>query len=345
MLVLEKTEWLGSATAYSAGTAWIPGHRHQPDPAADTEQPAATSALIGDRAPRALRESYLARPRMLDYLENKLGVGFWPPRRSSTTTPNSLATASAAPSNPAPSTARTGITRFGRIRRPVPSSPCSRGTLMVRRAEVNQLLTLFHGSPRGLASPCASVSAGPVTGSWAGHAAPAGHGQRPGRPPHRQLLRRRSAVWFTADTTELVTDDAGRVTGAVVSAPGPHRPGRRAQGRCWRRGGFSASPELRATHLPRPARQFTRAAGAPPATRSPSPARSAAPSATPATTTPCGFPSSVGRRRDGTTAVFPHLGPGQTRHRRGRRGGAPVRRQIRLHHRFVRAMYDAHKSA
>lgn len=36
VLVLEKTEWLGGTTAYSAGTCWIPGHSGMPDPAGDT---------------------------------------------------------------------------------------------------------------------------------------------------------------------------------------------------------------------------------------------------------------------------------------------------------------------
>ena len=62
---------LGGTTAYSAGTCWIPGHRYQDDPAGDT---AAASryldALVGDRAPRELRETYLPVVREL------VGEGF-----------------------------------------------------------------------------------------------------------------------------------------------------------------------------------------------------------------------------------------------------------------------------
>jgi len=77
VLVLEKTEWLGGTTAYSAGTCWIPGHRMMADPDGDV---AAASryldALVGDKAPRELREAYLAAgPRMLDRL-GRIGVRF-----------------------------------------------------------------------------------------------------------------------------------------------------------------------------------------------------------------------------------------------------------------------------
>src|SRR5699024_9533337 len=77
-LVLEKTEWIGGTTAYSAGTCWIPGHRNQQDPAADREAARHyLETLVGDRAPRELRETYLDHgPAMIEHLD-RLGVGFW----------------------------------------------------------------------------------------------------------------------------------------------------------------------------------------------------------------------------------------------------------------------------
>ncbi|MFF1615163.1 FAD-dependent oxidoreductase [Amycolatopsis sp. NPDC058278] len=78
VLVLEKTEWLGGTSAYSAGTSWIPGHRHQPDPAADVaEARRYLDVLVGDRAPRELRETYLRHgPEAIEYFE-RLGLRFW----------------------------------------------------------------------------------------------------------------------------------------------------------------------------------------------------------------------------------------------------------------------------
>ena len=79
-LVLEKTEFLGGTTAYSAGTCWIPGNRFQRADGVTDDVPAARrylDALVGDRAPGELREAYLARHEMVDYLDG-IGVRFWP---------------------------------------------------------------------------------------------------------------------------------------------------------------------------------------------------------------------------------------------------------------------------
>src|SRR4051812_41605829 len=61
-LVLEKTELLGGTTAYSAGTCWIPNNRFQrADGTTDDDQVASgyLDRLVGDKAPREVRESYL----------------------------------------------------------------------------------------------------------------------------------------------------------------------------------------------------------------------------------------------------------------------------------------------
>ena len=83
-LVLEKTEWLGGTTAYSAGTCWIPDNRFQRADGVTDDHAVASrylDALVGDRAPRELREAYLTRgPEMIDYFDG-LGVRFWPSKK------------------------------------------------------------------------------------------------------------------------------------------------------------------------------------------------------------------------------------------------------------------------
>ena len=78
-LVLEKTEFLGGTTAYSAGTCWIPGNRFLQADGVTGDAEAASGyldALVADRAPREMREAYLARgPEAIDYLD-RLGVRF-----------------------------------------------------------------------------------------------------------------------------------------------------------------------------------------------------------------------------------------------------------------------------
>src|SRR6476660_10188362 len=63
VLVLEKTEFLGGTTAYSAGTCWIPNNRFQRDTGVTNDTEIAggyLAALVGDQAPREVRESYLS---------------------------------------------------------------------------------------------------------------------------------------------------------------------------------------------------------------------------------------------------------------------------------------------
>ena len=82
--MLETTEWLGGTTAYSAGTCWVPDNRFQRADGVTDDHAVASrylDALVGDRAPRELREAYLARgPEMIDYFDG-LGVRFWPSKQ------------------------------------------------------------------------------------------------------------------------------------------------------------------------------------------------------------------------------------------------------------------------
>ena len=156
-LVLEKTEWLGGTTAYSAGTCWVPDNRFQRADGVTDDHAAAgryLDALVGDRAPRALREAYLIRgPEMIDYLHG-LGVRFWPSKKVVDYHPEiDGAGLGGRALEPQTFDGRTlGKANFGRVRRPVPEFALFGGTLMVRRAEVNDLLTIYKGSPRGVAT-------------------------------------------------------------------------------------------------------------------------------------------------------------------------------------------------
>ena len=348
-LVLEKTEHVGGTTAYSAGTCWIPDNRFQRAEGITDDADAARrylDALVGDRAPRELREAYLQRgPEMIDYLD-RLGVRFWPSKKVVDYHPEIQGAGMGGRAlEPVTFDGRQlGKASFGRVRRPVPEFALFGGTMMVRRAEVNELLTLFDGSLR------AALLALRLGARWAVDRLRYPRGTRLAMGNalvaslYHQLLQRGGDVWFTAVTTGLVTED-GRVTGAVVVHRGRELRIRARSGVVLAGGGFAASPERRAEHLPRPTPQFTRAAeGATGDTLALAQAVGAS-LGPPSDDNAFWFPSSVGRRRDGSTAVFPHIWD------RAKPGLVAVNGAGRRfvdesvsYHRFVRAMYDAHKS-
>lgn len=347
-LVLEKTEFLGGTTAYSAGTCWIAGNRFLEADGVTRDAKMASrylDALVGDRAPREMREAYLARgPEAIDYLD-RIGVRFWHSKTVVDYHPEIPGAGTGRALEPQTFDGRTlGKENFGRLRRPVPEFALFGGTLMVRRPEVDDLLSIYRGSVRGM------LTALRLGVRWAADRLRYPRGTRLAMGNalvanlFHKLLERSGRVWFSATATRLLTD-GGRVVGAVVAYQGRELRVHARRGIVLAGGGFAASPRWRAEHLPSPTPQFTRAGeGATGDTLALAQAVGGA----------LGefrddnafwFPSSIGRRRDGSTAVFPHIWD------RAKPGLVAVNAAGKRfvdesvsYHRFTRAMYDSHKS-
>lgn len=342
-LVLEKTEYLGGTTAYSAGTCWIPGHRYQRELGQTNEQSDASRYLdivVGDKAPREIRETYLTRgPEMIDWFDG-LGVRFWHSKTVVDYHPEVDGAGVGRALEPETFDGRKlGAEDFRRVRPPVPEFALFGGTLMVRRAEVNQLLALFRWSPR------AALLALKLGVRWFFDRLSHSRGTRLAMGNalvaslFHTLRTRGGRVLFNSTAKELIVED-GEVIGAVVETAGQERRIRVRRGVVLAGGGFAASRSWREQHLPSPTPQFTRAAEG--ATGDSISLGLAAGGALGPEHGDNGFwfPSSIGHRKDGSLVVFPHIWD------RAKPGIVAVAASGRRfvdesvsYHRFVRAMY------
>ena len=346
-LVIEKSDQAGGTTAYSSGTVWIPNNAQQRQLGVTNDAVAALEyldALVGDRADRKLREAFIAAgPEMLDYLARHTDVGFRVYRQQPDYRQDLPgATLGGRPLEPLPFDGRTLGKDFDRVRWPIPELMLF-GRMMVTRGEAARLLRIGR-SLDALCLGATLVSRFALDRLRYKRGTRLVLGNALAARLFRNLLDRRVAVWFSAKTTRLISEH-GRACGLAVERAGSEVRVGASRGIVLAGGGFPASPELRERYLPKPVPAYTSAfAGCAGDTLLMAQEIGAA-LGPPGEDNSLWFPSSIATRKDGSTAVYPHIILD-----RGKPGlvavNAAGRRFVNeavSYHEFTRAMYRSHR--
>jgi succinate dehydrogenase/fumarate reductase flavoprotein subunit len=309
VLVLEHCSVVGGTSARSSGTIWIPGNHYLPagKAAADSEQAAHyLASLVGNRGEERIWRRFLdIAPRMLAELDTEAGIAF----RPYVTAPDYRqdhpgAAAGGRPLEPMPFDGRTLGSDFATVAAPLPELVLF-GGLMITRGEAATLLRFDR-----------SISA-----AWLGLKLVARYLLDRLRYPRgtrlvlgnalvarlfKAVKDRGGEVWTDATCCELIRKD-DRIAGVEVSRAGRNITVHALRGVVLAGGGFPGSAEKRNEHLPQLAAQYT-------------PTFEGADGSTIDLGITAGgvlgesgldnalwFPSSVAKRRDGSTAVYPHI--------------------------------------
>jgi 3-oxosteroid 1-dehydrogenase len=347
-LLIEKSDQVGGTTAFSSGSVWIPNNPEQRRNGITGDAEAALQyldALVGGRADRALREAFIAAgPEMLEYLEQHTDVGFQMYRQAPDYRQELPGAAGGGrPLEPLPFDGRTLGREFDRVRWPIPELMLF-GGMMVTRGEALRLLRIARswdafalGARLVTRYLCDRLRYRRGTRLVLGNALSA--------RLFRNLLDRRVPIWFRGKTTQLIAED-GRACGLVVLRDGAAVRVRAARGIVLAGGGFPASPELRERYLPKPVAAYTSAFEGCVGDTLVLAEGIGASLGSPGEDNALWFPSSIATRKDGSTAVYPHIvldraKPGLVAvNSAGRRF---VNEGV-SYHEFVRAMYRSHRS-
>ena len=348
-LLIEKSDQIGGTTARSSGTVWIPNNAEQRrlDITGDEAKVRIyLDALVGDRADRSLREAFIsAGPKMLEYLEQRADMRFQIYRRHPDYRQELPGAADGGrPLEPMPFDGRTLGREFRRVRAPLRELMLFDG-MMVTRAEAARLL-------RFATSWDSFLLAAGLTLRYLVDRLQYRRGTRLvlgnalAARLFKHLLDRRVPIWYEARTTTLVTE-GGRVCGLVVERNGATVRVRAKRGVVLAGGGFPANPAMRARYLPQPVAEHTAAfEGCQGETLQLALVAGAA-LGKEGEDNALWFPSSIGRRKDGSTIVYPHIVLDRSKpgliavNRAGRR----FVDEAVSYHQFVRAMYRAHRNA
>lgn len=346
-LLIEKSDRIGGTSALSSGSAWIPNNSYQRRSGTTGEAKAALdylNALVGDGADTKLHEIFIsAGPEMLEYLERHTDLR-WLMYDVQPDYDQKLpgATTGGRALMPLPFDGRTLGKEFERLREPIPELMLF-GAMMITRGEAARLLKIGRNLDSFLlgAKLCGRYLRDRLRYSRGtrlvlGNALVA--------HLFKNLVERQATIFYNGRTTRLISHN-GCACGLVVQRDGTELYVRAKNGIVLAGGGFPASSELRERYFPKPVAQYTSAfegctgdtlllAQEIGASLGPSGEDNA-----------LWFPSSIATRKNGSTAVYPHIvldraKPGLIAvNSNGRR----FTDEASSYHDFVRAMYRSNR--
>ena len=347
-LLIEKTSRIGGTTARSSGTVWIADNPEQRRLGITDDADLARTYLEGladGRSDPALREAFLASgSRMLEYLEQHASIRFQTYRHAPDYRQEFAGAAQGGrPLEPLPFDGRTLGANFDRVGWPIRELMLF-GGMMITRGEAAQLLrfatswdSCMLGARLLLRYAADRLRFRRGTRLVLGNALAA--------RLYSKLLERKVDIWLETNTTRLAVDQ-GRVVGLDVERDGKPVRLRARRGVVMAGGGFPASPALRARHLPHPVAQYTPAYEGCVGDTLRLALDAGAALGESGTDNALWFPSSVATRKDGSTAVYPHIvldraKPGLLAINKA---GKRFVNEAVSYHEFVRAMYRSHQS-
>jgi len=347
VLLIEKNAQVGGTSARSSGTVWIPDNPQMREQGVRDDAGLAMQyldALVGDRAPRGLRRAFLAAgPELIAYLRARTDIEFRPyPHAPDYRQDMPGAALGWRPLEPAEFDGRKLGPRFKEIGWPIPELTLFNG-MMITRGEATRLLKAltdweaFRLGARLVARYAMDRLRHPRgTRLVLGNALVA--------MLYRQAIERGVTILLNGVVSKL-SREGGRVSGVIVGREGGSTQVRARRGVVLAGGGFPANAEWRERYLPSPAPRYT------PAFDGCTGETISLALSIGASLGPAGedngfwFPSSVATRKDGSTAVYPHIvldraKPGLVAvNAAGRR----FVNEAVSYHEFTRAMYRAHR--
>lgn len=309
VIVLEHADRIGGTSARSSGTVWIPDshYLHALGITDDREKAKAyLSALVGDHGDERMWRAFLDHaPRMAADLGKRAGIGFEPLMGSPDYRQDCTG---AAPGGralaPLPFDGRLLGDRFARLGWPLPELMLF-GGLMITRPEAAELLR-FDRSPRAALLGARLVSRFLLDRLRHARGTRLVLGNALVGRLFKALIDRGVAVRTGVEPRRLIVED-GRVVGVTCGNGGREVAFVARSGVVLAGGGFPASSEWRARELPEPTPEYTPASPGCDGTTLGLALEAGAVLGPSGLDNALWFPSSVAKRNDGSTAVYPHI--------------------------------------